>query len=70
MEVLKAEVIEVLHGTSAFGPTLLNDLIGCEGPDHKAETGAANHGAGVPAVKNTLEQALRDPKSLAVRRCD
>ena len=27
MEVLKAEVIEVLHGTSAFGPTLLNDLI-------------------------------------------
>ena len=27
MEVLKAEVIEVLHGTCAFGPTLLNDLI-------------------------------------------
>ena len=27
MEVLKAEVIEVLHGTSAFGPTLLNALI-------------------------------------------
>ncbi len=27
MEALKAEVIEVLHGTSAFGPALLNDLI-------------------------------------------
>ena len=27
MEVLKAEVIEVLRGTSAFGPALLNDLI-------------------------------------------
>lgn len=27
MEILKAEVIEVLRGTSAFGSVLLNDLI-------------------------------------------
>ena len=27
MEILKAEVIKVLRGTSAFGPVLLNDLI-------------------------------------------
>lgn len=27
MEALKAEVIKVLHGTSALGPALLNDLI-------------------------------------------
>lgn len=27
MEILKAEVIEVLRCTSAFGPVLLNDLI-------------------------------------------